>query len=334
MTWSGPDGSAAEVAVRFTPLSEPADLFVILVSYNTAGLLHRCIDHLRRASAAHRVSVMIVDNASRDGSVALLKRDFTDCTVVENTINVGFGRANNQVLDRCNAPFVLLLNPDAYMAPDALDHCLRHMEQQPRCGVLGLRLVNEAGEGNGSARDFPTPWRNFAIQTGLVKHRPDDRARAQGRQVVDCDWVTGCFYLVRRAVIDQIGLFDPRYFLYFEELDHCRAVHQAGWGVQCLLSSSVVHVGGASARSDGELTSAGNQLQALQIESELLYFRKHGGWLGLSLTLLLGLGADAVLGTKDLLRGRGLRRAQQHLRHASTLCRLCLLTRGGKRPTR
>lgn len=319
---------------RFTPLTEPADLFVVLVSYNTAGLLHRCIEHLRTASAGRRVSVVIVDNASRDGSVALLKRDFTDCTVIENTVNVGFGRANNQVLDRCNAPFVLLLNTDAYMAPDALGHCLRHMEQQPRCGVLGLRLVDEAGQGNGSARDFPTPWRNFAIQTGLVKHRPDDRARARGTQVVDCDWVTGCFYLVRREVIDRIGLFDPRYFLYFEELDHCRAVHQAGWRVQCLLSSSVVHVGGASARSDGELTSAGNQLQALQIESELLYFRKHGGWPGLWLTLVLGLTADAVLGLKGLLKGHGTSRLRPLAMHATTMWRLAWATRGGTRPTR
>lgn len=320
--------------MRFTPLSGSADLFVILVSYNTAGLLHRCIEHLRTASAGRRVSVVIVDNASRDGSVALLKRDFTDCTLIENTVNVGFGRANNQVLTHCNAPFVLLLNTDAYMAPDALDHCLRHMEQQPRCGVLGLRLVDEAGQGNASARDFPTPWRNFAIKTGLIKHRPDDRARARGTQVVDCDWVTGCFYLVRREVIDRIGLFDPRYFLYFEELDHCRAVHRAGWLVQCLLSSSVVHVGGASARSDGEVTSAGNQLQALQIESELLYFRKHGGWPGLGLTLVLGLCSDALLGAKDLLKGRGLKPLERHLHHATELCRLCLATRGGTRPTR
>ncbi len=319
---------------QFTQLDELAQVFVILVSYNTAGLLHRCIDHLRAASAGLRVSVVIVDNASRDGSVALLKRDFTDCTVIENSVNVGFGRANNQVLGLCNAPFVLLLNTDAFVPPSALLQCLRHLEEQPRCGVLGVRLVDEAGRGDFSARDFPSAWDSFAVQTGLARHRPDDQARARGANVVDCDWVTGCFYLVRRAVIDEVGLFDPRYFLYYEEVDHCRATWQAGWKVQCLLNCSVIHEGGASARSDGELSTSGQQLISLQIESELLYFRKHGGVPGLALTLALGLAADAVLSIKSLLRGRGLQQLRAHARHAKELCRLTVATGGGLHPTR
>jgi GT2 family glycosyltransferase len=318
----------------FTRLDEPAQVFVILVSYNTAGLLQRCIDHLRTASSGVRVSVVIVDNASRDGSAALLKRDFTDCTVIENDVNVGFGRANNHALTLCNAPLVLLLNTDAFMAADALHRCLRHMDDQPRCGVLGARLVDEAGEGNSSIRDFPTAWQSFAVQTGLVKHRRDDLARARGAEVVDCDWVVGCFYLVRRAVIDEVGLFDPRYFLYFEEVDHCRAAHRAGWKVQCLLSCTVIHVGGASAQSEGELTTGGQQLSSLQIESELLYFRKHDGLTGLFLTVALGLATDAVLSIKSVLRGRGMKGLRSHVRHARELCRLALATRGGLHPTR
>lgn len=319
---------------QFIPLGEVADVFVVLVSYNTAHLMHRCMDHLRAASAGLRVSVVIVDNASRDGSADLLKRDFTDCTVIENTVNVGFGRANNQVLNLCNAPFVLLLNTDSFISKTALHQCLRHMDDQPRCGVLGARLVDEAGEGNSSVRDFPSAWKSFAVQTGLVKHRRDDHARARGAEVVDCDWVVGCFYLVRRAVIDEIGLFDPRYFLYFEEVDHCKAAHRAGWRVQCLLSCTVIHVGGASAQSDGELTNSGQQLSSLQIESELLYFRKHDGLRGLLLTLTLGLATDAVVSVKSLLRGRGLKSLRSHVRHARELCRLALATRGGLRPTR
>jgi N-acetylglucosaminyl-diphospho-decaprenol L-rhamnosyltransferase len=319
---------------QLTPLDEPAEVFVILVSYNTAGLLQRCIDHLRAGSVGLRVSVVIVDNASRDGSAALLKRDFTDCTVIENSVNVGFGRANNQVLNLCNAPFVLLLNTDAFMSADALHQCLRHMDEQPRCGVLGARLVNEEGEGNSSIRDFPSAWRSFAVQTGLVRYQVDDFARAKGAEVVDCDWVVGCFYMVRRTVIDEVGLFDPRYFMYYEEVDHCRAAQRAGWKVQCLLSCTVIHVGGASARSEGELTKNGNQLLGVHIESELLYFRKHGGLLGLVLTLVLGLATDMVLSVKDLLRGRGMAPISGHARHTRELWRLALLTGGGLRPTR
>ena len=85
-----------------------------------------------------------------------------------------------------------------------------------------------------------------------------------------CDWVPGCYYLIRREVIDQVGLFDPRFFLYYEEVDHCRAVKAAGWQVMFYPDTTVVHIGGESARSDAQITPVGRQISALQIESELL----------------------------------------------------------------
>jgi N-acetylglucosaminyl-diphospho-decaprenol L-rhamnosyltransferase len=325
--------STLAVHRRFIRLDEPAQVFVILVNYNTSGLLRRCIDHLRAASGGLRVSVVIVDNASRDGLAAQIKNDFSDCMVIENRENVGFGRANNQALPLCNAPFVLLLNPDAYVSRNALSRCLRHMDEHARCGVLGLRLVDEAGDGNASIREFPSSFRSFTRNTGLSRHKPDDLSRAQGAEFVDADWVTGCFYLVRKTTIDDVGLFDPRYFLYFEEVDHCRAVHRAGWKVQCLLSCTVIHEGGASARSVGEMTNGGLLLSP-HIEGELLYFRKHGGLWGVSLTVILGLATDAVQCVKGLLRSRDRPHLRGHVRHAQELCRLALATRGGLRPTR
>lgn len=318
---------------QFIALDETADIFVVLLSYNTAGLLNRCIDSLRAASQGLRISVVIVDNASRDNSVAVLKQNFTDCTIIENKVNVGFGRANNQVLTFCNAPFVLLLNSDAFMAPNVVHESLVHMAKHPDCGVLGARLVDEDGNGDASARDLPNAWTKFALQTGLLRKRRGDLARAQGADFIDCDWVTGCYYLVRQAVIDDVGLFDPRYFLYYEEVDHCKTARQAGWKVHCLIKCNVVHVGGASARTIGELTSNGLQLANLQIESELLYFRKHDGLKGLLLALSLALATDAVLGVKCLLRGQGLRAFRGHGRHAWQLCRIAYATRGGLRPT-
>lgn len=319
---------------RFTRIEDPADIFVILVSYNSAGFLKRCLDHLSAASEGLRVSVVVVDNASSDGSADLLRRDFTDCTVIENSVNVGFGRANNQALPWCNSPFLLLLNPDAFISKSALHECLRHMDREARCGVLGLRLVDEAGTGNSSARDFPNAFRSFAINTGLIRHKPDDRARAKGAGFVDCDWVTGCFYLVRRATVTEVGLFDPRYFLYFEEVDHCKAVQRAGWKVHCLLSATVIHEGGASARTAGEVTTGGQQLLTRQIESELLYFRKHTGLLGVFIAIFLGLATDALISMKVLLQGQRLQLLSTLALHSRELFRLALATRGGWRPAR
>jgi GT2 family glycosyltransferase len=120
--------------------------------------------------------------------------------------------------------------------------------------------------------------------------------------------VPGCYYLVRREVIDQVGLFDPRFFLYFEEVDHCRAVKAAGWQVLYFPYTTVVHIGGESAKSDALLTS-GRQISELQVESELLYFRKHHGRLGVLSHLALSVLADLIVGTKNLIRVRSGRSA-------------------------
>ncbi|CCE02112.1 putative Glycosyl transferase, family 2 (fragment) [Bradyrhizobium sp. STM 3809] len=117
-----------------------------------------------------------------------------------------------------------------------------------------------------------------------------------------CDWVPGCFYLIRRSAIDQVGLFDPRFFVYYEEVDHCRRMKQAGWHVTYFGDTTVVHIGGESAKADAGLTAAGRQIARLQIESEMLYFRKYHGLSGL-LAFLVLTGCGAMLDLlKDLVR--------------------------------
>jgi GT2 family glycosyltransferase len=284
------------------------------------------------------VRVVIVDNASRDGSAAFIRERFPDCVLVANETNVGFGRANNQVLALCPGPYVLLLNVDAFVFPDTLTKCLRHMAENPRCGVLGARLLNVAGQGFYTGRAFPNPWRDFLIKTGLRREAPQVMlpldARPPSGDSWHCDWVVGCFYMVRREVTERIGLFDARYFLYFEEVDHCHAVWQAGWTVECLAGAHVIHIGGASAESEGELTATGRQLSELQIESELLYFRKHNGLVGLLLTVMLNLMVNAVDALKWVLKGRPPAGLTVFWRNAVTMCRLALQTRLGVRATR
>ena len=327
-----------EVSARFVRVDETADLSVILVNYNTAHLLERCLGHLRAASRELAVRVVIVDNASRDGSAAFIRERFPDCVLVANETNVGFGRANNQALVLCPGPYVLLLNVDAFVYPNTLTNCLRHMKANPRCGVLGARLLNPDGQGFYTGRPFPDPWHDFLIKTGLRREPapvmlPLD-ARPPTGDSWHCDWVVGCFYMVRRDVVEQIGLFDDRYFLYFEEVDHCRAVWKAGWTVECLADAHVIHIGGASAESEGELTAAGRQISELQIESELLYFRKHNGLGGLWSTVLLNLVVNAVQALKWILKGRRPAGLQVFWRNIATLSRLTLQTRLGLRATR
>ncbi len=315
------------------------DVTVVIVSYNTAHLISRCVAALRRASSGLKVGLVIVDNASRDASVATIREVAPDATLIENGVNVGFGRANNQALLHAHGRHLLLLNADAYVEPDALRLCVEYLDRHPECGVLGALSVDEDGHPSYSGRAFPTPLRTFAQQTGLLGRRlaRDDRhdetqsGRAADDSAFDCDWVVGCFYLVQRKAVDRVGLFDPRYFLYFEEVDHCRAMHEAGYAVRCLPGARVVHEGGGSASSDGALDGA-RQISAYQVESGLLYHRKHGGLTGVFSAAALWVLADLVLAAKWLLKGRAPSGLARYMRSIGLTSRLFLRTGAGRAP--
>jgi len=252
------------------------------------------------------LEVFVVDNASKDDSVARIKKAFPQVTLIENIVNVGFGRANNQVLDLATGEYILLLNTDAFVQPDTIAKTIQYAESQPRCGVLGVRLVGRDGEQQPSCRYFPTPFNLFAFRLGLTrwfsKLQMVDDVDWNPSITESCDWVPGCYYLIRKEVINQVGLFDPIYFLYSEEVDHCFAVKKAGWDVIYFADASVVHIGGESAKSDGKVTTSGKQLSVLQAESELLYFRKNHGFLSAVLNIMLVLLADFIQLIKDLIR--------------------------------
>ncbi|MCY7300800.1 MAG: glycosyltransferase family 2 protein [Ilumatobacteraceae bacterium] len=310
----------------------------VVVNYNTRELLEPCISALRSAAGSIATQIVIIDNASRDGSQEVLRRDFSDCDLLFNEVNVGFGRANNQALALARGRYLLLVNTDAFLASGALEKTVGFMETCPSCGLLGVRLVGRDGVLQPSCRYFPTPWNEFLSRTGLARFFPktrliDDMAWDH-RSIRECDWVPGCYYLVRRSVIDAVGLFDPRYFLYYEEVDHCRAIKAAGWTVVFYPDSTVVHLGGESAKSDSPVTLAGRQIDALQIESALLYHRKHHGLGGLAASVLLTTLADTLLAIKWLLRPRGDGGVGAYWAHSRATWGLLRKTSGGRVPTR
>ncbi len=313
-------------------------LTTVIVNYNTGFLLHEALGALRAASNELDVKTIIIDNASKDESVAVIQKDFPDCMLIANSENVGFGRANNQALPFVESDYVLLLNTDAFVQPDSLTKSLAFMQQNPRCGVLGVKLTGRDGQLQPSARFFPTPWSAFLHRTGLQTYfagvrMVDDRNWdvALPRQ---CDWVPGCYYLIRKAVLDQVGLFDPRYFLYFEEVDHCFAVKKAGWDVICYPGTTVVHIGGESAKSDGAITKSGRQLESLQIESELLYFRKNHGLVAVFADVVLSSLADLINAGKHLFKQRSVSMLPSFWHHTALYWSIFFRTAWGSHPTR
>ena len=314
------------------------DVSVVVVNYNTAHLLHEMRDALIRSQGALTLQTIIIDNASRDDSAEMLHRDFGEAELIFNARNVGFGRANNQALPLVTGRYVLLLNTDAFMSPDTLTQTVAYMDAHPDVGILGVRLIGRDGVLQPSCRYFPTPWNVFLNRTGLRRFFPrvrmvDDMAWDHA-SVRECDWVPGCYYLVRRELIAEVGLFDPRFFLYYEEVDHCRVAVAAGWKVVCDARTDVVHLGGESAKSDSALTSAGKQISALQVESEWLYFRKHFGLPGVLASALLASLADFGIVFKRVLRPRATDEHRASWVHFTTLWSLAGRTRFGSRPTR
>lgn len=314
------------------------DLSIIVVNYNTAHLLDEMFGAVAAAIGDLSVQKIVVDNASRDGSAVLIRERYPDVELIANAENVGFGRANNQALGLARGRYLLLLNTDAFVAAGGIERSVRYLDATPQCTVLGGRLVGRDGVLQPSCRYFPTPWNEFLVRTGLERAFPgtkrvDDMAwdHASPRE---CDWVPGCYCLLRREVVERIGLFDPRFFLYYEEVDHCRAEKAVGGKVMYFPHTTVVHIGGESAKSDAELTASGRQISALQIESALLYYRKHHGLAGLWLAIVLTALGDALLALKGLLKGRGLRAIGACLDHTATTGSLLRRTAWATRPTR
>ena len=284
-------------------------LTVLLVSYNTRALLAPCLDALQ-ASLHDRpgTKIIVVDNASADDSVEFLRANYPQVELIRSERNVGFGRANNLALPKIDTPYVLLLNTDAFVEPDTVSKTLAYMESAPDCGILGVRLIGRDGLLQPSCRYFPTPLNSFISRAGLDRWfksvRLIDDMHWDHATVRSCDWVPGCYYLVRRAVIDQVGLFDPRYFLYFEEVDHCYATKAAGWQVRYFPATSVIHLGGESAKSEGQITKGSQQLESMQMESALLYFRKNHGIAGLFAYMFLDAVADLVLLVRRVVKSQ------------------------------
>ena len=313
-------------------------LDVLIVNYNTAHLLGPMFQSLKLSLGDISLRYLVVDNASSDDSLSVLKGEYPEALVIANDKNIGFGRANNQLLDYLQGRYALLLNTDAFVVPDTLTKTLDYMESHLECGVLGVHLTGRDGELQPSCRYFPTPLNVFLLRTGLNRLLPcvrmSDDMDWDHASVHECDWVPGCYFLIRREVIDQLGLFDPRFFLYYEEIDYCKRVKEAGWKVVYYPYTSVVHIGGESAKSTGEVTDEGRQISSLQIESELLYFRKHLGRTGLAWHMLLVSIGDAFLVLKALLKGRGKDALLACWKHFCLTWHLLRATKLATQPTR
>jgi hypothetical protein len=227
--------------------------------------------------------------------------------------NLGFAAANNLAYAQSTGDYVVLLNPDALIENDALYTLCSYMDHNPKCGISGGRIVNMDGSPAPSARSFPGVLNRFLVLSGLSDRYPNSRflgrpdlSYLDDTEAVLVDWVPGTFSCLRRELIEQIGFFDERFFMYYEETDLCLRAKKQGWKIIYLPWARVWHVGGASSKTRKELVfdPAGSQLLSYRLKSEMLYWRKNFTFLAMIANTGLEFAFHVLRAMKNTLYGQ------------------------------
>jgi hypothetical protein len=258
-------------------------LSVVVVNWNTREILRACLESLRRHLGALEHEVIVVDNASHDGSPDMVERDFPEVRLLRNSENLGFGRANNLGMAAARGQYLLLLNSDAALLDRTTERLVEMLRNRPDVGVVAPHLAGEDGRLEANARRFPS-LRNLLL-TELWLHRLLPRRVAVDlllghhfdHSTERCvDWLVGAFMLLRREVFEQTGGFDPVMFLYGEEIEWCRRIRERGWKIVFSPIGRVLHLKHRSANQ--LLGTEGRIDRALLAEDRLV--RRWDGPLG------------------------------------------------------
>lgn len=230
------------------------DVSVIIVNWNTRELLKDCLSSVYEQAGDVELEVIVVDNASTDSSVEMIKNDFEGVNLIENAENRGFAAANNQGIAVSKGRYVLLLNSDTVVLDNAIAKTVSFADALPRAAVTGCRVLNPDGTLQPTCFMFPSVLNMLLSSTYVYKLYPSSRFFGRERMtwwdrndVRQVDVVTGCFMLVRREAIDEVGVMDERFFMYAEETDWCYRFKKAGWDVVFTPAAQIIHLGGQSA---------------------------------------------------------------------------------------
>lgn len=228
------------------------DISVIIVNHNAAGFLARCLASIEVFFADVTHEIYVVDNASTDGSLELIGRQFPRVQIIANDCNVGFTVSNNQGARRAKGRYILFLNPDTEFVTDGLKGLAAFMDERPEVGIVGPKLLNPDGTVQMSCRGFPTfrtaLFNRSSVLTRLFPGNPFSDAYIQSARDHNksrkVDWVSGACLLAKKTMLEKIGLFDERFFIYCEDVDLCRRAYLGGWKVYYVPEARVIHYGG------------------------------------------------------------------------------------------
>jgi len=257
------------------------DISVVIVGWNAKHYLELCLGSLLDAPPRRSMEIIVVDNASSDGSSEMIKARFPQVKVIRSEENLGFAKGNNVAIRRCQGRYIALVNPDVIVFPGCLDALADFLDQNPKVGNVGPRVFNPDMTMQSTCRRFPTLWNNFCSATHLEKVFKNSKFFAGEHmfyfphdRTLPVDVLVGCFSMIRHETFNDVGLLDENLFMYGDDVDWCRRCWKAGWNVVFFPGARAIH-------DRGKITAPYPvRFAVAQQRSVLYYWRKHHGFCG------------------------------------------------------
>ena len=257
---------------------------IIIVSWNVAELLKQCLQSIFTCDFQHVLQVIVFDNNSSDGTVAMVEELFPYIQLIAHHENIGFARGNNQAIRHAKGDFIFLLNPDTRLESDTLTKLFTYLKNHPKVGVVGPKLVYPDGSIQSSRRRFPTIGSLFFESTLLETWFPNSNivryyrfADVSDTEITAVDWLVGAALFIRRTAWETVGGLDESFFMYFEEADWCRRCKQADWAIHYLPHATVIHYEGESSKQ--VITNRIIRFQQSKIRYTEKWFGRKWAWL-------------------------------------------------------
>jgi GT2 family glycosyltransferase len=257
-------------------------LSIVIICWNDWKVIRECLRSIYVGTHSTEFEVIVSDNGSTDGSVALIRKNFPQVRVIENGVNLRFAKANNAGIRASRGEYVLILNPDTIIHEATLDKLVAFADEHPEAGAFGCKVLNSDGSYQDSARPFPT-LRGGWIAALYLKPLaylsdwllPGTYIGWDGNSQRMVGWLSGCFILARHGLLTQIGGFDEQFFYYYEDTDLCRRIWDAGYSVLYTPEMTITHLGGQSTNHSRVAFALDSQITRYR------YFFKYFGKRGL-----------------------------------------------------
>jgi len=258
-----------------------SNISVIIVSWNARGYLRDCLQSIRNTGRGCIREVIVVDNASSDGSPEMTAREFPEVKLIQTGENLGFAKANNRGLEIAAGTYLALVNSDVVVQPQCFQKLLAFLDSRPEVGLAGPRIFGRDGRLQRSCRLLPGVW-NLTCETLGLDRLFSRWSLFSGREMrhwkqdtlAEVEVLSGCFWVARRSAVEAVGGLDERFFFYAEDIDWCKRFNDAGWKVCFYPDAQATHFGGGSS------ANAPLRYSIEMLRANLVYWKKHYGPLG------------------------------------------------------